>query len=82
MLVVGRMKNPPPTPNFYASYGEDKMSYLNSNIEKYRKASVSFYKALVLFLTGLRTFSSSSDYTKLKIAVFLDVTSFSLMNGY
>ena len=46
MLVLGRMKmsHTPPTPNSYASYSEDEMSYLNSNIEKYRKASVSFYK--------------------------------------
>jgi len=56
--------------------------YLNSNIEKYKTASVSFYKALALFLTGLRTFSFSSEYTKLKIAVILYVTPFSLMVGY
>jgi len=58
------------------------MSYLNSNIQKYKRAIVSFYKVLALFLTGLRTFSSSSDYTKLKITVFLDVMPFSLMVGY
>jgi hypothetical protein len=74
-----RMFSPPIS---YASYSEDKISHLNYNTEKYRKASGSLYKVLALFFTGPRTFSSSSDFTKLKITVFLDVTPFSLMIGY